>query len=366
MNSSGSQKVVTNYGLMTAFLQRMIAAGIRAPSGDNCQPWWFEASAGNTLSIHVDLPQAESFFDFKHRGSLLSVGAVIENMRLQAAMEGFDCTLSYPGNTGETGPAAQVAFRPTSAKGSQATLQAAMWQRTVNRRPFLPARIMRSKLQALTENPVAGVRVRFFQRRSEIKQWARLIYAADRIRYSHPVIHEQVFSKILLSKNEALTKRVGLEIDRLGAGPIAKPLMRLIRPWDRMHRLRYIAADRLLARQAQMLALASGALCVVSIETNDNDAWIRAGEQVERLWIKAQSLGLCVHPITVALFLDMRYRETGTDGFRADHQKFLEEIRAGIDRLIPDGQCAMLFRLGVGPMMAHPAVRKSPETFLRQ
>ena len=65
--------------------------------------------------------------------------------------------------------------------------------------------------------PVGGVEVTVLERRRDIRQWARLIYLADRIRYSHPVIHGELFDQILFSQEVARERRMGLEIDRFGS-----------------------------------------------------------------------------------------------------------------------------------------------------
>ncbi|HES58635.1 MAG TPA: hypothetical protein ENO21_04315, partial [Firmicutes bacterium] len=48
-----------------------------------------------TISILPD--RAKSFFDFRHCGTFLSVGAVIENIRTEAAAAGFVLEVSRPG-----------------------------------------------------------------------------------------------------------------------------------------------------------------------------------------------------------------------------------------------------------------------------
>ena len=351
---------------MDTLIQRLISAGIRAPSGDNCQPWWFDPDPDGRIGIHVLPELARSFFDYQHHGSLISVGAVIENMRIQSLAEGYACHVDYIGAVGRERPAARLSFSPLAAQAGSSTYLHAMERRTVNRRPYLPLPLGRDRLDPLLTDPVDDVETAFIRRRSEVRKWARLVYLADRIRYSHPVIHSEVFSKIRLSRKQAEREQSGLEIDRLGAGPLAAPLMWLLTPWPRMQQLRRLGVDRLLARHTQLMTHASGALCLVSIRDNSPDQWIRAGEQIERLWIRAEADGLCVHPVTVALYLDQRYQDNHLEGFEASHAPLLEAIHNGLRQLHPNGVGTMLFRIGHGLRMSRPAIRRPATAFYDQ
>ncbi len=342
----------------------LLEAAIRAPSGDNCQPWRFQVEGPNKVSVYTVAERARNFFDYEGRGTLISVGAVLENMRIQAASDGLATEVTYNEGGDNDGPQAVVRLCPDPQASIAPSITKAMLRRTVNRRPFLPTRPARKKLAVILADPVEGVEISVIDRRQHIRQWARLIYLADRIRYSHPVIHEELFSKMLFNSDVANEKRIGLEIDRLGAGPAANSIMRFLQPWERMERLQKYGIEKILANQSRFLALASGALVLVSVNKNNRREWIRAGEQVERLWVAAEEQGLCVHPMTVVLFLNQRFREEGVASFLPKHRPLLEGIDADLKRLTGGGTAAMLFRLGTGWRMKNTAVRMPLEFFL--
>src|ERR687893_1423221 len=87
-----------------AKLMRLLDAAIRAPSGDNCQPWSFHLDGETRISIHTVPERAKSFFDYENCATSLSVGAVIENMRVQAASEGGKLQVQYPTGMGISQP----------------------------------------------------------------------------------------------------------------------------------------------------------------------------------------------------------------------------------------------------------------------
>src|SRR5215213_1352405 len=158
---------------LDAFRQRLIAAAIRAPSGDNCQPWIFEFVEEYRLLVSFSPELAESFFDFGHCGTYISLGAVAENLRIQASSDGFGTDVDYS-DLGAHDPKVIVEFRPAMGQATSDSISRSVFQRTVNRRPFLPVRPSRAKLASLLRDPFPGVRVRVIENRREIFRWAAL------------------------------------------------------------------------------------------------------------------------------------------------------------------------------------------------
>jgi hypothetical protein len=292
------------------------------------------------------------------------VGAVIENLRIQAAADGMSLDVAYLGGQQIGDAACAVSLREDSSVSVPAERVAAMQRRTVNRRPFRRQRPGDEQLAALERDPVPGTETHIYTERKDVRTWSRLIYLADRIRYGHPHIHQELFGKIRYSRREIDRERTGLEYDRLGIGPAAPLILRTLRPWKRMHALSRVGVDAALARQSQMLGLSSGAIGLVTIPGNTPEDWMRGGEQVERLWVAAEELGLCTHPMTVALYLHQRFVEEGMEHFEPSHRRFLEAIGEGVQGYLGGRIGAIVFRLGKGFPMRGPAVRLPLDAFV--
>lgn len=349
---------------MTNFQTRILAAAVRAPSGDNCQPWRFRFDGEDSVMITPNLERAKSFFDYENRATALSIGASIENMRVQAASEGMATNTVYV-NDDITHFSALLRFSRNEAVRVSHERVAALFQRTVNRRPFLPTSIAGSISAQLLQEPIDGVTVHMITDRRRISQWADVIEIADRIRYSHPVIHEELFSKLLVNPQMVQDIRMGLEIDRLGLGPLGGMLLRCLRPWHRVQRFSRWGLVRVLAHQSGLLARATGALVLVTISRAGCQDWMRAGEQVQRLWIQAQELGLQTHPMPVALYLDQRYQREGVKEFLPIHHCLLQDLRSRLASLVSSEFGAMLFRIGRGWRMRGQSVRLPLEQFVQ-
>lgn len=354
-------------------LNKTIRAGIRAPSGDNCQPWRFKLTNANQIEITIDPDAAKSFFDFNHTGTLFSLGCVIENMNLQCAHEGYSLITDLSLLEFES-PKLSVEIQPNQRKSVNLDLIDAMNDRTVNRRLYQTRKIdSETKDYILQDQNLAfsesfeqnKISTFWFDARQDISRWAKLIYWADRIRYSHPTIHEEVFGKILLTKKEAEEKRIGLEIDRLGIGPAAKFVVMCLKPWARMKKLSQIGLDKLLSTQSRVTALMSGAIVVVTIPKNTPQNWFEAGRQTQKLWIFCQQRKLCMQPMTVSFFLNLRYKNEGMQNFLPEHELILQHINTELAELLPNCEGVMLFRLGYGPLMKVPAIRRDVADFIK-
>src|SRR5689334_7861001 len=132
MNPRRCQASIQQRCDMTNFQTRLLAAAVRAPSGDNCQPWRFRFDGDGAVVITPDLERAKSFFDYENRATALSVGAVIENMRVQAASEGLATKTVY-GDDDRQHFSATLLFSPNEDVRVSRARVAALFQRTVNR-----------------------------------------------------------------------------------------------------------------------------------------------------------------------------------------------------------------------------------------
>ena len=78
----------------------ILKAAVRAPSGDNSQPWRFEVSNNNNIKIY-NLPEKDNpIFNYKQRGSHIAHGALIENIIIAAKENGMNVKVNlFPQGT---------------------------------------------------------------------------------------------------------------------------------------------------------------------------------------------------------------------------------------------------------------------------
>lgn len=345
----------------------MLEAGLRAPSGDNCQPWRFVITDNEQIEIYLVPARTVSFFDYEFRASFLSVGAVCKNMHIAAAIHGFSIRVDYfDATTANEYLTARISIRPVQQSPDMELYQA-MLKRTVNRRPYLPLPLRQATWdRLLCDVPHSNVDVLSYKSGKQRTLVNRLIQLADTIRWTHPQIHSELFDKIRYNKKEIENTRDGLEIKRLGIGPLARNIMQLLSSWPRMTKLNQYGMSNVLAWQSRMLAISSSAIIGVWIRQDTSIEWMHGGEAVENIWCRAQQLGLAVQPVPVALYLHRRLQSEGTLNFHQQHIDTLQAMDRIIQSLRPgtDSTGLMLFRIGRAWNMHSLAVRKELEDLL--
>jgi hypothetical protein len=110
-----------------------------APSGDNAQPWSFEILDKDTLRIHLSI-NTQNSYEYNHgQPTLLSCGALIENIRLTAAHHGRSCQIKpieVSGGTDRTPTISIDLFVPLDKDAQQDPLFYYIQARSVDRKAY--------------------------------------------------------------------------------------------------------------------------------------------------------------------------------------------------------------------------------------
>ena len=100
-------------------LEQLVATAIRAPSGDNTQPWHFVLDRGrNRIAVYVDEAKDRSPMNAGQHMAAIACGAAVENMLRMAGDRGWEARLEARSDAalavislehaGEDGDAARV------------------------------------------------------------------------------------------------------------------------------------------------------------------------------------------------------------------------------------------------------------------
>ena len=73
---------------MSEDIQKILEAGCRAPSGSNSQPWRFMVK-DNQISIFALPEKDHPILNFRHRGTWVAHGALLENILITSSHLGY-------------------------------------------------------------------------------------------------------------------------------------------------------------------------------------------------------------------------------------------------------------------------------------
>lgn len=270
------------------------AAAIRAPSGGNAQPWHVETDE-DSITIRL-APQYTSAVDIGFRSSAVAVGAAMFNARVAAAAHQVLGPVHFGGPDSQSPLHAFMRF----ADGDDpalARLYRPMLLRETNRQHGTPGPID-SEILGLLETAARreGARLHLVTARGEIDGAAKILAAADRVRYLTAQLHGEMVSEIRWPGDPS--PETGIDVHSLGLDSGAIAVLDILRRPDVMAYLAQWDAGAALGDDSRDRVRASSALAVVSVHGRTLPDYARGGSAAEAVWIVAQQNGLAVQPVS--------------------------------------------------------------------
>lgn len=331
-------------------LRRILDLARWAPSGDNSQPWRFEIVSPTHVVVHALTAQL-GIYDLDGSATRISVGAMLETMRIAASVEGCTLRIAPRGDVGEGG--ARIDVWLEEAAIAVDPLHRVIRERSVQRKPLSTRPLRREAKRTLEAALGEEFRVRWFETSRERLRLAWLAVRSAKIRLTTPEAYD-VHRRIIEWGARYSEDRIPDQA--LGTDPLSVRSMRwVLASWPRMQRMnRYFAGT--LAPRLQ-LELLPGLRCAAHFAilarraphtTSDH---LRAGAAVQRFWLTATALGLQLQPQHTPLMFGgyarrgIRFTEVRQAQARA------VTVGAMLDELLGAGEAAnavFLGRLGSG------------------
>jgi len=268
-----------------------------APSGDNTQPWRFEIVSDRHVVVHAFDTRAHCVYDFEGRASQLSVGAMLETLRIAATLHERSVHVVRRAHEPDDAPVFDVhlRFEPGLAPDP---LAAAIRTRSVQRRA-LATRALSDEARARLEASVGpGHAVRWFEGASARRRLAWLAVRSAKIRLTTPeayAVHRDVIHWGAQHSEDRVPDRA------LGASGLSLRSMRwAMKSWRRVSVLnRWFAgtlAPRLELDWLPGVRCAAHFAIVAGAGPATIDDYVAAGAAVQRFWLTATTLGLQLQP----------------------------------------------------------------------
>lgn len=353
-DTSADDSPVTDVNPPSNPVESIVHAMRRAPSGGNSQPWLIETD-GLSVAIRIDRTRP-SAMDVADRGNFVAIGAALFNARVAAAHHSLRAEITEFPVPGDPDLVARVDFGP-GRDSDLADLFPAMQKRSTNRdfgsgEPLAPETVRALQSEILD----GGGRLHIVTARAAIERLARLMAASDRVRYLTKHQHRSLLSELRWPGDSRMDTGIDVRTLGLDASDIAKlrlagrsDVMDVLAEWDLGHALGDSTRDRLIS---------SSAVATVTVAGPTPTDYLRAGADVERIWIRAEVLGLSVHPVS-PVFL---YARTAEDLAMlspefADHLMRLQYELREILGLTPTEATAIVMRLSRGAGVAQRSTR---------
>jgi len=332
---------------MEEVINKVIEAGAQAPSGGNSQPWRFEIQK-NVIFIFALPERDHPILNFRHRGTLIAIGALLENMDIAAHTMQKKLNIQFYPNEEQQMLIARVELLPLDIFISD-SLYDAIKNRNTNRKPFIPETLLIEQKEDLynIRDESRKIKISWIEDAARIKFLGEAVSKNEIVMFENKKLHRLFFNEVVWTREEERKKGKGLFIKTLEMKPLDEKAMKILKHWPVMKIANKFGMARKIARQNSITYASASLVGVISLRDNDED-FIQAGRIMERLWLTATKLGLSFHLITGILFLWQRIRAGEKDFFSKKHIKIIEQAYAAIRDTfqINEGIITLFFRIG--------------------
>lgn len=329
-------------------LREILADCIKAPSGENCQPWLFDIN-GELLNIYNVPDRDNSLYSWGQRASLLSHGALLETLEISSEMHGYAVSIEILPETNEPNLVAQVSFSKKD-HGNKDQLFEAIHLRVTNRRSYSLESLNSHEIAELlgAASKFGSCRLLFADDRGRKETLSRASSMNEVVLLENKMMHNFFFSHVNWTKKEDIEKSVGFYIKTLEFKPQQLSAFKLFKNWKVLRLFNLMGVPRFVARENAKIYKSCGAIGAIVINESSQENFITAGRLLQRVWLRATNLGLALQPLTGILFLFLAISSGGKHGLSQRHVELVKdsygEIKSAFN--VEEGVIAFVFRIG--------------------
>ena len=280
-----------------------------APSGDNTQPWRFELTGNYALVVHGFDTRAHCVYDFEGRPSQISLGALLETLRIAASGHRLRVEAIRRSAAADDRPTFDVRLIPDDSVEPSPLIDSII-KRTVQRRAMRTTPLSVERKAELEGSLGGGYRVVWIESPAERARMASLLYRNAKLRLTMPEAHrvhrEVIQFNAKFSEDRIPDQAVGLD-------PVATMLMRwTMAEWSRVHFFNTYLAGTVMPRieldLIPGLACAAHFAIVADTPAATTDDYVNAGGAIQRLWLTATRRQLFLQPEMTPLIFNWYVR----------------------------------------------------------
>lgn len=346
---------------MKQIITKILDAAIRAPSGDNTQPWKIIVSDNYTTIELYNLPERDdSYINFNQTASHIAHGAVIENIVISSKHLGYHAQVNLFPNDKKN----LVAIIELSATEKQEQpMYKAIFKRCTNRFQYKLVDISESLIEDLSASikNIKNTNISLVYQNDRINDLSKELMINDSLIFEHKESHRFLFDKIRWNHKQVERTMDGMPVDTLGLNLIEKLSFPLLRFWGFVKTANYIGLSKIIGLKSWRNLRTSSMLGMVTVPGNDKVSFIQGGRAIQRVWLEATIQGLAFQPIIGLPLLINRSKQGNLNGFTDKHAKIIQHCGDRLPELFGINKIdtmLMGFRMGAGGIVTSKTKRK--------
>lgn len=345
-------------------LDQILRAGIQAPSGDNCQPWIFKIR-GNFLELYNAPERDTSLYSYNQRSSLISHGALLFNIKLVSQSLGYGVKLEiFPDEN--RNHIANIYF--FASKSMYLPETDCIYKRVTNRKQYNNRIVSESDITFLKESLADfqdSVNLYFVEGTRMINRLAEAASKNEDLVLTNKFLHEFLFKHVRWSEGELKISPDGLYIKTLEMNFLQRIVFRIASNWGRITLLNRIGLNKKVADENKKTYQKSAVFGLITVKKDDDKNFLAAGELLQKIWLRATSKGIYLHPVTGIVFLNLRVKGDKYGLDEAEANQILEAYNSIQSVFNPsEATSAFMFRLGYADAPSATTPRFPLERFI--
>ena len=305
-------------------LKFLVRYATLAPSSRNTQPWLFGVEHDQII-LHADMSRWQPVADPHKRDLYMSLGCALENLLIALEHFGFGHLENYFPRPDDDSVAAQIAIldSPSVSSFRPAHLFKAITQRHTNHGRYLKRSVTPDVIRKLVDCETDWNLTLLLTQDIGIKRAVdKLLLKADAIAFSNPQYRDEL-------------------VECIGRGNFGGPWLLSV---AQQFAIAHLGVKKTVAKGGHAALMSSPVFGLISGQIVNREEQLQAGALLERLYLTATPLGLCLQPISQLLEI--------------------AEVKASFARLFRAGGVPLMpFRLGYADP-AHPTPRRPLEEVL--
>ena len=313
-------------------IDKILEAAVRAPSGDNVQPWRFEVSE-NPLRIKLfNKPEADdSYYNFQQAASYIANGTALENIVIASKELGFEPNVELIPDDAQPELVAQITLTPSQPEPQ--TLYNAIFTRNTNRFLYRSHPLTDQAQQQFQHEAtqIPGCKLRLYAKREDIKALAWTVKINDRIIFEFKPIHRYLFSKIGWTEKEIKDTKDGMPVGTLGLSRFERLCFPLLQYWWLVKFANYVGLSHVIGLKGWFNYRSAAALGMITVQGNDKRALVEGGRAAQRVWLESARQGLAFQPIIGLSLLFYRLKAGSLQELSTKQQQDLADTQTALN-----------------------------------
>ncbi|OOG78044.1 Rv1355c family protein [Algoriphagus sp. A40] len=361
----------SGYILSPEELKMILSFANMAPSGGNIQPWIWVFDRKGVLHLFHDQKRSRSMLDFKGTGSLIAFGAALENLRLITAREGIEIEIINHIREFEQDLICSIRFvakfkSPLQVPFSE--LAAGITLRCTNRKNTGRQLLDSAQLQELSSLAQSnGISLKITEDAKDLESLAEVVGGMDRMRFFHEEGLMDFIKEVRWTEKDAIESKDGIDIATLEMSATERAAMGLLKDPRTVRFFRKFLMGYGLTKISKDTLTTSSAIMLLQGNEFSPISYLEGGKALQRIWIKANMMGISVQPVAAMLFIFQKVFKETDHGFTKNEAEEIKKLKIKFDSLFKRElgmQDLFMFRLNKAGEPSVRAYRRDVEETL--